>query len=265
MVEGPPTGGPPARDAADERALSFGSIAEEYDRHRPEPPDAAIGWLLPAPGASVIEVGAGTGALTRRVAPRAAQVTAIEPDPRMATVLRRRAPEAKVVVARGEHLPLPSWRADSLLAQSSWHWVEQYLGFGEAARVLRSGGVMGLLWVGPDRSVPWVAQLMNGGRVVDPETRRRQEEERQLRHHPELPPGLPFGEPVVRHFEGTRQSTSEDLVGLPLTYSPAIALDPVNGVRLRDNVARFVESALDLEGGTIELPLRCIVWRATRR
>ncbi|MBA2774343.1 MAG: class I SAM-dependent methyltransferase, partial [Nocardioidaceae bacterium] len=65
------------------RALTFGQMAEEYDRWRPGYPDAAVDWLAPPAPGRVADVGAGTGRLTSLLLSRGLTVEAVEPDPRM--------------------------------------------------------------------------------------------------------------------------------------------------------------------------------------
>ena len=56
-----------ALDERATRAMSFGAIAEDYDRFRPGPPAEAVGWILPRQCESIVDIGAGTGALTRQL------------------------------------------------------------------------------------------------------------------------------------------------------------------------------------------------------
>lgn len=183
-----------------ERAMSFGGFAREYDRFRPEPPAEALDWLVPKEAASIAEIGAGTGLLTRHLGQRAHEVFAIEPDSRMREVLQENVPSAVALEGRGEAIPLSDDSVDVVIAASSWHWVEQERGFAEAARVLRRGGTLALLWTGPDRTVEWVSRLMAGGREMSPEERRRSDQDRHRRHHPEIPDGAPFDNPERRVF-----------------------------------------------------------------
>ena len=69
---------------------SFGAVADEYNRLRPGPSGEALDWLIPEDATDVLEIGAGTGILTRLLAERVAHVTAVEPDDRMRAVLPRR-------------------------------------------------------------------------------------------------------------------------------------------------------------------------------
>jgi ubiquinone/menaquinone biosynthesis C-methylase UbiE len=121
-------------------AQSFGAIARDYDRFRPGPPQEAVQWLVPSGTVDVLEIGAGTGALTRRLVERARHVRAVEPDARMRAVLRARTPDAEVVAGRGEEIPAEDRSFDVVIGASSWHWVDEELALPEVARVLRPGG-----------------------------------------------------------------------------------------------------------------------------
>src|SRR3984885_8815941 len=70
-----------------QRARSFGSVAELYARFRPAPPGEAVDWVLRGTCDRALDLGAGTGALTKLVVARAHPVVAVEPDPAMRAVL----------------------------------------------------------------------------------------------------------------------------------------------------------------------------------
>ncbi len=72
------------------RRLTFGAHADAYERARPEWPAEAARWLVPEDAELVVELGAGTGKLTRAIAALGLRVAALEPDPRMLAVLRER-------------------------------------------------------------------------------------------------------------------------------------------------------------------------------
>src|SRR6201993_2342522 len=142
-----------------ERAMSFGSIAEDYDGLRPQAPQKAVDWLLP-PGCEVaVDVGAGTGLFTRMLVERAAQVIAVEPDARMRKVLTARSPGVRVVEGRGESIPLPDAAADAVFVSSAWHWMDAERAVPEIGRVVRDGGRFGLIWTSRDRGVGWGGNL----------------------------------------------------------------------------------------------------------
>src|SRR5215204_1404982 len=77
----------------DELGLSFEEVAEEYDRVRPGYPDELLETALElaglGPGSPVLEVGPGTGKLTRLLVDRGLAVDAVEPGAEMAVVARR--------------------------------------------------------------------------------------------------------------------------------------------------------------------------------
>src|ERR1700722_12283279 len=89
----------------EQRARSFGAIAEHYERYRPGPPADAVDWVVPANCRSAVDLGAGTGALTRMLVDRAPEVFAVEPDSRMRTVLKELVPVAEVMGGVGEAIP----------------------------------------------------------------------------------------------------------------------------------------------------------------
>ncbi len=251
----------------DERALrarSFGAVAEDYDRYRPGPPADAVAWLLPPDCGSVVDIGAGTGALTRLLVGRVPEVIAVEPDARMAAVLTDRVPGADVREGRAEALPVPDTSVDAVLGSSMWHWVDEASAAGEAARVLRPGGVLGILWSGPDRSQEWVGELMAQGR---PDRGNREQDERapRRRHEVHLPAGAPFGPPRKELFEWTRTVTIDELAGLAQTFSVVIRLPDAERATLTEQLYDYVASHPTLaDRDEVELPMRCFCWRAER-
>ena len=141
------------------RRLSFGSVAADYDRYRPGPPPQALDWLIPRGAQAVLDLAAGTGAVTRELAGRAQRIIAVEPDERMRAVLTARCPGAKVLAGRGEDIPLPDASVDAVVISAAWHWLDPDRAVPEITRVLRVGGVLGVIWVARDARVPWVAEF----------------------------------------------------------------------------------------------------------
>jgi ubiquinone/menaquinone biosynthesis C-methylase UbiE len=156
------------RDSDDVLRRSFGSIADRYDRFRPGPPDEAVQRAVPVGALDVLELGAGTGGLTRRLVRRHPHVRAVEPDGRMRAILLERAPEAEVVAGSAEEIPAEDSSFDAVVGASMWHWVDEARALPEVARVLRAGGSFSLLWNGVDRSVDWVRSLWAGGAGARP-------------------------------------------------------------------------------------------------
>jgi SAM-dependent methyltransferase len=155
----------PTAPAVDQqRALSYGARAELYNRVRPSYPPQALSCLvaaLPAPPGlcRVADVGAGTGKLTSVLVQVGFDLDAIEPDPRMRTILTERLPAVRVHAGRGEELPLGDGSVDAVVYGNSWHWVDDAAGAAEAARVLRPGGVLAMLWNFEEDGIPWISTL----------------------------------------------------------------------------------------------------------
>jgi SAM-dependent methyltransferase len=127
-----------------ERALSFGSVAEAYERCRPGYPEELVDEVLEyatPPVRAALEIGAGTGKATRVFAKRGIAVTATDPDPAMLTELRRHVPETVAVVqGRFEELPLTT-AYDLVFAAASFHWTEPEGRWRRVAAMLKAGGV----------------------------------------------------------------------------------------------------------------------------
>ncbi|OKI41644.1 hypothetical protein A6A29_37565 [Streptomyces sp. TSRI0281] len=122
--------------------MSFGEIADRYDRFRPGVPTAVLDWLLPNGCETVVDLAAGTGKLTRSLMDRVPNVVAVEPDLRMGGALARNCPRALLVTGTGERMPLPDGGADALLVSMAWHWMDPQRAMPEIARVLRDGGTL---------------------------------------------------------------------------------------------------------------------------
>jgi SAM-dependent methyltransferase len=139
------------------RALSFGRRAADYERVRPTYPVEAVRWLTEdIPGRSVVDVGAGTGKMSRVLQAAGLDVTAVEPDPDMRAILST-IDGITVRAGRGESLPVSA--ADAVVYAQSWHWTDPVLAAAEALRVLAPGGLLGLAWNFEDGSVDWVKAI----------------------------------------------------------------------------------------------------------
>lgn len=159
---------------ADARRTSFGTLvdAARYDDVRPEYPPGAVAWLLggaPAPDAPpgaplrVLDLAAGTGKLTRALRALGHDVVAVDPSEGMLDALLaaggRADPGVEVLRGTAEDLPLPDGCVDAVTVGQAWHWVRPGAAVAEVTRVLRPGGVLGLVWNRRDLGVPWVAEL----------------------------------------------------------------------------------------------------------
>ena len=247
---------------------AFGAVAGEYDRLRSGPPPEALDWMLPPDASDALEIGAGTGLLTRLLLERVGHVTAVEPDERMRAVLDSTTSGADVRAGVAEELPVPSASCDVVLAASAWHWVEEARAVPEVARVLRPAGRLALVWSGPDRSVDWMRSLWAGGIVFEPEERDAVDQRRRRRHIVNLEAGgpSPFHEPETALFRWVKPMAREDLVALCATYSIVITMEDGDRAQHLDAMRRFLDEQEFLAGrDVIDVPMRAYCWRATKR
>jgi SAM-dependent methyltransferase len=143
----------------DSRRRSFGSVAAEYAALRPGYPDDAVRFLLGDVPRRVLDLGAGTGLLTERLVAAGHEVVAVDPSADMLAQLSARLPDVAVQVGSAERIPLPDGDVDAVVAGQAAHWFDPARSAAELRRVLRPGGVVGLIWNARDERVPWVAAL----------------------------------------------------------------------------------------------------------
>lgn len=143
------------------RADSFGSVADDYAQHRPDYPVEAVRWLAGTTPGRVLELGAGTGRLTRHLVALGHDVFACDPDVDMLTHLQVAVPDATPLLARAEAIPLLTSSVDVVVAAQAFHWFDPAQALPEVARVLRPGGVLALAWNSGDRKVPWVKRVLD--------------------------------------------------------------------------------------------------------
>jgi SAM-dependent methyltransferase len=143
----------------------FETAGERYERGRPDYPAAAVDRLLDElgiaerPGARVLDVGAGTGKLTRPLLERGLDVIAVEPVDGMRATLQRTAPAADIRAGQAEALPLEAGAVDAVVAGQAFHWFATAAALGEFARVLRPHGRLGLIWNRRDLEQPLQAAI----------------------------------------------------------------------------------------------------------
>ena len=140
--------------SADARSYGavFNEVADEYERHRPSYPDELIDRAGQAaglrPGASVLEIGCGTGQLTRSLLARGLRVTAVEPGQELIARARARldhAGEVQFVGARLEDAALPNAHYAAVFSASAIHWIDPDVSWRKAADALVDGGTLALI------------------------------------------------------------------------------------------------------------------------
>jgi SAM-dependent methyltransferase len=130
----------------------FDEVAVEYDRNRPAYPDALVDRACEIAGIGdgdrVLEVGCGTGQLTRGLLARGLRVTALEPGERLIGIAAENLKDAgdvELVHAPLEDAGLPRERYAAVLSASAIHWVDPDLSWRKIADALAPGGTLALL------------------------------------------------------------------------------------------------------------------------
>jgi SAM-dependent methyltransferase len=133
-----------------EARTGFGAAADAYERGRPGYPAEAIEWLYRRldlrAGRTVLDVGAGTGKLTRELVGSGATVLAIEPVPAMRAVLEQVVPAAQALAGSAEALPVPEASVDAIVVAQAFHWFDVPRALAEFHRALRGAGRFALIW-----------------------------------------------------------------------------------------------------------------------
>ncbi len=232
-------------------ANSFGAAAHLYERGRPPYPPEAVDWLLPSGTPRVLDLGAGTGKLTRDLTARRLTVTAVDPSDGMLAELRRVLPGVPTHRGSAEHLPLPDDSADVVLVAQAWHWVDPDRAVPEIARVLSPGGRLGLLWNLRDETVDWVRRL---GRIIG-----SAEQDRDIRIGP------PFGPVETRDFPWTHHLGRDELLDMVASRSHVILRRSDERAAVLAQVRQLLVTLPGLVGRTeIELPYVTLCARASR-
>jgi SAM-dependent methyltransferase len=130
----------------------FDEIAAEYDRHRPAYPDELIDRACQVAGIGsgdhVLEVGCGSGQLTRGLVARGLHVTAVEPGKNLIALARQNlagAGEVEFVTARFEDALLPREQFAAVFSASAFHWIDPKVSWQKTADVLVPGGTFALV------------------------------------------------------------------------------------------------------------------------
>ena len=126
---------------------------EDYERGRPGWPPEVVDLPGLPPTATVLDLGAGTGKLTRLLVPVFSRVVAVEPAEAMRRLLTTLCPEAEALPGTGQEVPLADASVDAVFAAQAFHWFDDERAIAEIARVLRPRGALVLMWNVP--SGPW--------------------------------------------------------------------------------------------------------------
>jgi SAM-dependent methyltransferase len=214
-------------------------VAADYERHRPEYPEEALRWATERLGlevkARVLDIGAGTGKLTRGLVALGLEVVAVEPGLPMLAQLRSAVPEAEADEGRAESIPLPDASVDVAFAGQAYHWFDRERAVPELHRVIRPAGGLALLWNWWDERDPLQQEL--GGLVGYGGHEPYREEEL---------PGAPWFRELGRTvIEAAQESSPDSLVAYLATSSMFLTMEADERERrlgaVRDIAARYGE------------------------
>ena len=248
-----------------ERALSFGSVAEDYEATRPGWPREPFEEVLARFGVrdhpDIADIAAGTGKLTRTLAQLAGTLVAVEPDASLREVFQRVLPEVAVFAGTAEELPLASESADVVTAGQAFHWFDVERGLTEIARVLRPGGVVIAAWNSPPEEGTWYDAVIDFLHVANPDHLPARTRDWAVDFaHPAY--GELF-ETTARHEQASDHERFARLLG---THSIINLLPPERRAALiEEAVAVAVEQGAFAHDGTCAIPWRCELYALRRR
>ncbi|MGW1184080.1 class I SAM-dependent methyltransferase [Streptomyces drozdowiczii] len=243
-------------DARRERLRrTFDEDAELYDRARPGYPAALYDDLAELagarPGSRVLEVGCGTGQATVPLAGRGCRITAVEAGPSMAAVARRNLAGARgveVVTAEFESWPLPSEPYDTVLAVTSFHWIDPAVRVARAADALRPGGALAVVRTQhvAGGTEEFFVDVQRCYERFDPDTKPGTRppataEVGNADHAEEVARSGRYGPTVFRRYEQDLTYTASEYLDVLRTYSGHRALPDTARRGLLDAIAELID------------------------
>ena len=146
-----------------EAVAGFDSGADAYERGRPEYPHDAIAFLIEhlrlTPGATVLDIGAGTGKLSRLLLKSKARVIGLEPTAGMRRKFAQVLPDAEIVGGVAESIPMRTCSIDAACAGQAFHWFANSRALTEIHRVLKPRGRFGIIWNVRELTAEWMRDL----------------------------------------------------------------------------------------------------------
>ena len=233
---------------------AFADVAGAYERGRPGYPEEAVRWLVGEEPRDVIDLGAGTGKLTRALVELGHRVIAVEPLDAMRAELEAALPDVHAVAGGAEAIPLPEASADAVTSAQAFHWFDHAKALPEIARVLRPGGRLALVWNSRDDRDPWMARLSE---IIGNET------VSEWDVVPVLEEGGHFGRVERAQFSLEQVLDRDGLLDLVLSRSYLAKLPPAEREPVLAAVGRLYDESAGAAG--VRLPYVTECFRAERR
>ncbi|HVC21980.1 MAG TPA: class I SAM-dependent methyltransferase [Candidatus Dormibacteraeota bacterium] len=231
----------------------FARGAAAYERGRPDYPPAAIGWLAErlaiGPGKLVVDLGAGTGKLTRQLLPYGARIIALEPVREMTDELERAVVGVEVLAATAAETKLASGSVDAATAGQAFHWFADQASLHEIHRILRPGGRLGLVWNRRDLHAHLWRVV---GELIDPLRKDSPDHSTGEWRH-QLRASLLFGPLESRSFPHRQLANPEQLVDRILSLSFVASAEAPVQDRLRQRLLELAREYQSRPGQPISL------------
>jgi SAM-dependent methyltransferase len=234
--------------------------AFDYDELRPSYAPEAVAWVAQRgslrDGSVVIDLAAGTGQLSRRLAPLGVDLIAVEPAANMRAVLEERLPTLRIEDGTAEAVPAADRSVDAVVVGNAFHHFERWPAFAEIHRVLRPRGVLALFWAWSLEEEQLSLPLLQEIDQVVEATRTSNEIATAYRSWSEVPSSATgFGPFERREFPVTHVIPSARLADLYATSSDVASLpEPVR----RELLHRIRGLATELPE-TLHIPGRTVV------
>jgi SAM-dependent methyltransferase len=243
------------------RRLTFGAHADAYERARPEWPSTVARWFVRDGAKLVVELGAGTGKLTRAVAALGVPVVAVEPDPRMLAVLRSLGLEG--VEGSAEAIPFEDGVADAVVAGSALHWFDLDAALPELHRVLRPGGRLAFGWNHRDERHATIAAMSEAVYATRPS--RQSSGWRRRDWTAVVAAGGFFRDVEHAEFHHVHELPRDALDDHLRSYSGLASLEEMERARVFERVGEILDADPALRmGDRLCLPFVVDAYRATR-
>lgn len=240
-------------------ANAFERASREYADLRPDYPRASVLAALGSrkQGLKVADIGAGTGKLTRAMLELGAQVNAVEPARAMReqfeTILAGFS-DWNLYEGAAENTGLPNHCVDVVTYAQCWHWLDPAKACAEAARILKPGGRLAIIFNQIDVTEHWAHRLTRIMRSGDIQ-------------RPDKPPKLSsaFTDPRLHLVEFTTVLTPEQVMGLARTRSSYLKSTTANRERMQNNLRWYLHDHLGYDSNDlVEIPYYTLTWVSER-
>jgi SAM-dependent methyltransferase len=246
-------------------AAGFGAAADAYERGRPDFPADAVAFLEETldlrPGRTVLDLGAGTGKLTRMLVSSGARLLALEPVQAMREVLEHLVPDAELVAGVAEAIPLADAAIDAAVAAQAFHWFDVRAAVAELHRTLIAEGPLALVWNVRDQRTTWVAGMT---RIIEPY---RADTPTHATHawRAAFEEATLFSPLELRSFPFEQRLTVDGAVDRVLSISFIAELGEANRANVAEEVRALLSSDPETRGrDEVVLPYRTDVWWCRR-